>query len=60
RGRLSPRGYKLLLEVLARDRKSRVQEVPITFVERAHGRSKLNTGEFTAFLRLLWELRGRA
>jgi dolichol-phosphate mannosyltransferase len=60
RGRLSARGYKLLLEVLARDRKSRVQEVPITFVERTHGQSKLDRGEFTAFLHLLWELRRRA
>jgi len=58
RGRLSARGYKLLLEVLVKDRKSRVQEVPITFVERARGQSKLDTSEFTAFLRLLWELRG--
>jgi dolichol-phosphate mannosyltransferase len=57
KGRLSARGYKLLLEVLVRDRKRRVQEVPITFVERARGQSKLNSGEFTAFLRLLWELR---
>jgi dolichol-phosphate mannosyltransferase len=57
KGRLSPRGYKLLLEVLARDRRSRVQEVPITFVERAHGQSKLDRGELLAFLRLLWELK---
>ena len=59
KGKLSPRGYKLLLEVLAKDRRSRVREVPITFVERACGRSKLDLGELLAFLRLLWELRGR-
>ena len=54
---LNPKGFKLLLEVLARAPELRVREVPITFSERARGRSKMGPGEVKAFLSLLWELR---
>lgn len=50
-------GYKLLLEVLAVHRNVRVIEVPYEFVNREHGHSKLSSGEFLSFLRLLLHLK---
>ncbi|MBI2246596.1 MAG: polyprenol monophosphomannose synthase [Armatimonadetes bacterium] len=50
-------GYKLLLEVLAAHRNARVIEVPYEFVNREHGHSKLSSGEFLSFLRLLLHLK---
>jgi len=40
--RLKPRGYKILFEILGKSNWSRVIEVPITFIEREGGSSKLN------------------
>lgn len=40
--RLKPRGYKILLEVLGKSNWSSIIEVPIKFVEREGGSSKLN------------------
>lgn len=57
RSQLTTSGYKLLMEVLAKSPQARVAEVPITFVNRARGKSKLKTGEITEFLRLCWRLR---
>lgn len=54
---LEPKGFKLLLEILVRARAARVLEVPITFVERRHGRSKFAGGEVIAFLSLCLQLR---
>ncbi len=50
-------GFKLLLELLAKAPDARVTEVPITFVERSRGQSKLNLGETFKFIRLCWRLR---
>jgi len=50
-------GYKILLEVLARNRKGRVVEVPYVFTDRRGGRSKLGPQEVWDYLRLLWRLR---
>ena len=54
---LHPRGFKLLLEVLARSRGSRVLEVPIQFVDRRYGRSKFSVWEMLTYLRLCLALR---
>lgn len=54
---LNPKGFKLLLEILARSRGAVVREVPILFVDRQHGRSKLSSGEALTFVRLCLELR---
>ncbi len=55
--RYSARGYKLLVEILALHPGHSVVEVPYRFVDRQRGKSKLNTGEILAFLKLLWQLR---
>ena len=54
---LEPKGFKLLLEILARARAARVMEAPIAFVDRRHGRSKFAGGEVVAFLSLCLQLR---
>ena len=53
---LNPRGFKLLLEILAQSRTAIVKEVPVTFVDRQYGRSKLSVAEVMTFLALCWRL----
>ena len=53
---LRPRGFKILLEILARARLRRIVEVPIRFEDRAAGRSKFDGRERRAFLRQVWTL----
>ena len=57
RDRLTPRGFKLLLEILVKARGAKVKEVPITFVDRAKGSSKFGWREVWEFIRLCWSLR---
>ncbi|WP_436529202.1 glycosyltransferase [Actinoplanes sp. HUAS TT8] len=54
--RLRPRGFKILLEILAGHR-LRVAEVPFTFGDRAHGVSKADWRNGRAFLVQLLSLR---
>lgn len=54
---LDPKGFKLLLEILARCREARVQEEPIEFKQRRLGRSKFGVAEVLTFFRLCLELR---
>lgn len=54
---LSPRGYKLLLEILIKSPKASLKEVPITFKDRAYGSSKLNFKEIIEYIKLCLELR---
>lgn len=54
---LNPRGFKLLLEILAKSRQAATREVPILFVDRRYGRSKFTLEETVMFLRLCLRLR---
>jgi dolichol-phosphate mannosyltransferase len=56
---LNPKGFKLLLEILAKSGDARVKETPIIFVDRQHGRSKASAREALVFIRLCFELRGQ-
>jgi dolichol-phosphate mannosyltransferase len=56
-GKLRPMGYKLLLEVLAKSPGVTVIEIPITFINRRTGRSKLSLDEILKFIKLCWSLR---
>ena len=47
---LDPRGFKILLEVLARTNYSKVCEVPYVFGKRLKGESKLGTSEIINYL----------
>ena len=54
--KLNPVGYKVLLEVLAKGRYTKVCEVPYKFQRRAEGRSKLGTLEVLRYLKHLHTL----
>ncbi|MBI2932247.1 MAG: glycosyltransferase family 2 protein [Planctomycetes bacterium] len=53
---LKPRGFKILLEILARTRGARVVEVPIRFADRRTGDSKFGSRERREFLKQVWAL----
>ena len=48
--RLDPIGFKIGFEVIARGKYRRVVEVPYTFRDREHGRSKFGTREIGSYL----------
>ena len=54
---LRPRGFKILLEILARTPRLRVAEVPFSFGERHAEESKASVGEGLVYLRQLVVLR---
>ena len=56
-GELRPHGYKILLELLVRNRPGRVTEVPFTFEARLAGDSKASLAEGVRFLRHVGLLR---
>ena len=56
---LARRGFKLLLEILAKSPEAIVRETPIVFVERERGKSKFAGSEVFDFLSLCLELRRR-
>ncbi|MEM0029336.1 MAG: glycosyltransferase family 2 protein [Candidatus Nitrosocaldus sp.] len=49
-------GYKILLEVLVKVNNIRVKEIPYTFVNRSHGKSKFSTKIAIDYLRAVWLL----
>jgi len=51
--KLSPRGFKILLEILAKGNYNRVVEIPYTFKSRKRGRSKLGSKELWNYLKHL-------
>ncbi len=53
---LAPVGYKIALELIVRHGWTRIVEVPITFTDRAAGRTKLNLAEQLRYLRHLARL----
>jgi dolichol-phosphate mannosyltransferase len=54
--KLNPRGFKILLEIIARSPPLKVSEVGYTFQVRQHGESKLDSGVGIAYLRALYDL----
>jgi dolichol-phosphate mannosyltransferase len=53
---LDGKGFKILLEILARLHGSRVKEVPYTFRPRTHGVSKLSSKVVLLYIQQLWRL----
>ncbi len=56
-GRINPRGFKILLEFIGRDRSLDVVEVPFEFRNRIHGETKLNRSIIRSYLLAVAELR---
>jgi dolichol-phosphate mannosyltransferase len=57
---LAPRGYKILLELLAKCEVADVVEVPYVFRERTAGESNLTAGEYQKFAEHVVELAGHS
>lgn len=53
---LTPTGYKILLEILAKGKINRVEEEPIIFRKRERGKSSLGVGVFVKYIRHLLHL----
>jgi dolichol-phosphate mannosyltransferase len=56
REQLDGKGFKILLEILARLHTSRVKEIPYTFRPRTHGESKLSSKVILLYIQQLWQL----
>ncbi len=62
RGKLSPRGFKIMLELLfllthSKERNYTIRECGILFGKRIHGESKLSCRVILQYLQMLWALR---
>jgi len=60
RDRVAPRGYKILLEIVARAGPCTLVELPYVFRDRRQGVSKMSPQVALAYLGSLWELRRAA
>lgn len=56
---VEPRGYKVLVEILAEVEDARVCEEPFTFKGRASGSSKLSSRVILSYVRMLYKLNAR-
>ena len=54
---LDPKGFKIGLEILAKSSHLSHKEVPIEFVDRLYGKSKMSMGEVITFIKLCLHLR---
>lgn len=54
----NPMGYKILLEILVKGSYNKVKEIPYSFKTRENGESKLDTGEYINYMKLLYHLYG--
>lgn len=50
------KGYKILLELLVKDRRLKVIEIPYTFTDRKYGKSKLNKSVILDYVKSIWQL----
>lgn len=57
-GKVKSKGYAFQMEVIIRAREAHfaIAEVPITFVDRIYGESKLGTNEVVTYLKGVWNL----
>jgi dolichol-phosphate mannosyltransferase len=53
---LDAKGFKILLEIVARLKTKRIVEVPYTFRKRSSGKSKLSTLVVLQYMQQLWKL----
>jgi dolichol-phosphate mannosyltransferase len=49
-------GFKMLLEILVKDKNLRVREIPYTFNEREFGKSKIDSRVIVDYTKAIWQL----
>jgi len=59
RDKLNPKGYKILLELLARTKSQKVKEIPYVFKDRQKGKSKLSGKIISEYIKMIAELAGK-
>jgi len=55
--KLTPKGFKILVEIIVHLKHAKIKEIPIIFVDRQYGKSKLSFKEIIVFLLLCFRLR---
>ncbi len=55
--KLNPKGYKILLEILARSGSKKITEVPYVFKDRKYGKSKLSGKIINEYINMVLELK---
>jgi len=55
--KINPRGFKILLEVVSKAKKAKIEEVGFIFKPRIHGESKLTSEVMMQFLVALYDMR---
>jgi dolichol-phosphate mannosyltransferase len=54
--KINPRGFKLLLELLAHNPNAKTHEIGFTFNKRQYGKSKLNTNVIVDYMEAMYDL----
>jgi dolichol-phosphate mannosyltransferase len=50
------KGYKILLELLVKERNAKIIEIPYAFTDRKSGKSKMNLGIILDYVQSVWQL----
>ena len=53
---IDTKGYKILLEILVKNREIPVREIPYTFTDRRSGKSKMNYSVIMNYAEAIWQL----
>ena len=53
---IDTKGYKILLEILVKNKEIPTKEVPYTFIDRTSGKSKMDNGVILNYAKAIWQL----
>ncbi|HEX7275721.1 MAG TPA: glycosyltransferase family 2 protein [Nitrososphaeraceae archaeon] len=53
---ISTKGYKILLEILVKNKEIPTKEIPYTFTDRQSGKSKMDKGVILNYAKAIWQL----
>jgi dolichol-phosphate mannosyltransferase len=53
---IDTKGYKILLEILVKNKEIPTKEIPYTFIDRTSGKSKMDNGVILNYAKAIWQL----
>lgn len=53
---IDTKGYKILLEILVKNKQIPTKEIPYTFIDRTSGKSKMDNGVILNYAKAIWQL----
>lgn len=53
---IATKGYKILLEILVKNKEIPIKEIPYTFTDRQSGKSKMNYNVIMNYTEAVWQL----